>query len=90
VSKRGLAHMRQTSLTQVYKNVFLDTKSASVPAVTALRSSLSMYVVFYVTLFFLIAYYVNSSREVTFRMIFVISVPQYVQERFFTVHFSKK
>jgi hypothetical protein len=42
VSKRGWAHRWQTSLTQAHKNLFLDTTSASVPAVTTLRSSLSM------------------------------------------------
>jgi hypothetical protein len=38
----------QTSLTKVYKNLFPDTASASIPAVTMLRSSLStsMYVLF--------------------------------------------
>jgi transposase len=37
--------LRQTCLTQVYKNLLLDT-SASIPAVTTLRSNLSMYVFF--------------------------------------------
>jgi hypothetical protein len=40
------SHRRQTSLTQAYKNLFPDKTTASVPAVTALRSSLSMYVFF--------------------------------------------
>jgi hypothetical protein len=53
VSKRGWAHRRQTSLTQAYKNLFPNMKSASIPAATKLRSSLSMYVYFlYITIFF--------------------------------------
>jgi hypothetical protein len=66
MSKHGQAHRRQTSLTQAYKNLLPDTTSVSVPAVTALRSSLSMYVFLYITLFFLVACFVNSSLEVTF------------------------
>jgi hypothetical protein len=46
VSKRGWAHRKQTSLTQAYINLFPDTASASIPVVTTLRSSLSMYVFF--------------------------------------------
>jgi peptidoglycan/xylan/chitin deacetylase (PgdA/CDA1 family) len=46
VSKHGWAHRRQTSLTQAHKNSFRDTTDASIPAVTALRSSLSVYVFF--------------------------------------------
>jgi hypothetical protein len=42
VSKRGWAQWRQTSLTHGYKNLFPDT-SASIQAVTTLRSCLSMY-----------------------------------------------
>jgi hypothetical protein len=46
------AHRRQTSLTQIYRNLFPDT-SASIPAVTMLRSSLITYVFFvYNKLFF--------------------------------------
>jgi hypothetical protein len=40
VSKSGWAHMRQTSLTQAYKNISPDTISTSISAVTTLRSSL--------------------------------------------------
>jgi hypothetical protein len=43
--KHGWAHRQQTSLPQVHRNLFPDT-SASVPAVTTLRSSLSMYIFF--------------------------------------------
>jgi hypothetical protein len=42
MSKRGRAHRRQTSLTQAYKNLFPDMTTASIPAMTTLRSSLSM------------------------------------------------
>jgi hypothetical protein len=45
-SKHGFAHRQQTSLAQVYKNLFPDMTSASVPVVTPLRSSLSMCVFF--------------------------------------------
>jgi hypothetical protein len=44
LSKRGWAHRRQNSLIQAYKNLF-PYKSASIPAVITLRSSLSMYVI---------------------------------------------
>jgi transposase len=44
VSKSGWADRRKTFLT--YKNVFPDTKCASIPEATTLRSSLSMYVFF--------------------------------------------
>jgi hypothetical protein len=47
VSKRGWAHRRQTSLTQAYKNLFPNT-IASIPGVTTLRSSLSIYVYLYI------------------------------------------
>jgi transposase len=43
VSKHGWAHRQQTSLTQAYKILLPDT-SVSIPAVSTLRSSLSMYV----------------------------------------------
>jgi hypothetical protein len=46
VPKRGCVHRRQTSLTEAYKNLFRDTPSASIPAVTELRSSLDVYVLF--------------------------------------------
>jgi hypothetical protein len=45
VSKRGWAHRRQTSLTQAYKNLFPDMTSASIPAVSTLTSSISIYVI---------------------------------------------
>jgi hypothetical protein len=49
---------------QTYKNLFPDTTSASIPAVTTLRSSLIMYVLFvYNTFFPLNACFVNSSLE---------------------------
>jgi hypothetical protein len=41
VSKRGWAHRRQT---QAYRNLFPVMTSASIPAVTTLRSILSMYI----------------------------------------------
>jgi hypothetical protein len=68
VPKRGWAHMRQTSLTQAYKNLFPNTISASIPAVTMLRSSLSMYVFLVNNNFFLIACFVNSSPEAALRI----------------------
>jgi hypothetical protein len=51
VSKRDWTHSWQTSLTQAYKNLFPDT-SASIPAVTTLRSKLSSYVFFVYNTFF--------------------------------------
>jgi hypothetical protein len=51
MSERGLAHKRQTSLTQAYTNIFPDTNS-SIPKLTMLRSSLSMYVFFVYNNFF--------------------------------------
>jgi hypothetical protein len=66
VLKHGWAHRQQTSLTQIYRNLFPNVASASVPAVTVLRSSLSMYVFLWI-IFFFIACFVNSSLlEVTF------------------------
>jgi hypothetical protein len=50
-SKRGWTHRRQTSLTHAYKTLFLDTTSASIPAVITLRSSLSIYVFFAYNIF---------------------------------------
>jgi hypothetical protein len=67
VSKHGWAHRRQTSLTHAYRNLFPYT-SDSIPVVTMFRSSLSMYVFLYIIIFFLIACFVNSSAEVTFRI----------------------
>jgi hypothetical protein len=40
--KTWLAHRRQASLTQAYKNLFPDTAGASFSAMTTLRSSLSI------------------------------------------------
>jgi hypothetical protein len=63
VSKRGWAQW-QTSLTQAYKNVFPDTTSASIQAVTTLRSSLSMYLFFvYSNIFFLIARFLTAHQR---------------------------
>jgi hypothetical protein len=59
-------------LTQAYKNLLPDMTSASIPTVTMLRSSLSTYVFFFVyNTFFLIASFVHSSPEVTFRIALV-------------------
>jgi hypothetical protein len=66
MSKRDCDHRRQTSLIQAYRNLLSDT-SASILAVSTLRNSLSMY-------FFLIACFINSSPEVTFRTALVIKV----------------
>jgi hypothetical protein len=52
VLKHGWAHRQQTFLTQKYKNLFPDTTSVSIPAMTTLRSSLSMYVFFVYNIFF--------------------------------------
>jgi hypothetical protein len=41
-----------TSLTQAYKNLFPNTTSASLPAMTMLSSSFSMYVFLYIIYFF--------------------------------------
>jgi hypothetical protein len=49
-AKRGWAHMRQTSSTQAYKNLFPVMTSASIPAV--LRNGLSMYIFLYIIQFF--------------------------------------
>jgi hypothetical protein len=46
MSKRGWAHRWHTSLTQGYRNLFPDKTCASIPAVTTLRSNLSMYIFF--------------------------------------------
>jgi hypothetical protein len=40
------AHRRLTSLTQAYKNLFHDRTSASIKALTTLRSSFSLYLFF--------------------------------------------
>jgi hypothetical protein len=47
VSKHGCAHRQQMFSTQAYRNLCPNATSASIPAVTTLRSSLSMYI-FYV------------------------------------------
>jgi hypothetical protein len=71
-SKRGWAHRRQTSLTQAYNNFFPDKTSVSIPAVTTLRSSCSIYVFsVIIKLLFLIACFDNSSPEITFRIAFL-------------------
>jgi hypothetical protein len=59
--------LQPTSLTQTYKTLFPDT-SASVLAVIKLSSSLNMFVSLVNNTFFLIAGFVNSSPEVTFRI----------------------
>jgi hypothetical protein len=64
--KTWLTHRRQTSLIQAYKNLFPD-RSASIPAKTMSRNSLSMYV-FFVYNKFSHCLFVNSSLEVTFRI----------------------
>jgi hypothetical protein len=75
VSKHDWAHRLQNSFTRVYKNLFHDTKIASIPALTMLRSNLSMYVYFICNkIFCLIAYSVNSSPEVTFVVALVFSI----------------
>jgi hypothetical protein len=51
------------------QELILDMTSASIPVATTLRSSLSMHVFF--VIFFLIACFVNSSSEVTFRIALV-------------------
>jgi hypothetical protein len=61
VSKRGWAHSWQTFLTQTYKNLFPNMTSASILAVSTLRSSLN-YVFFVYNKFFLIARYYNIYR----------------------------
>jgi hypothetical protein len=72
VSKLGWARWQQTSLTQMYKNLFPDMISASIPAVTMLRSRLSMYVYFVYNYFFP-ACFVNSSPKNNFWIALVIS-----------------
>jgi hypothetical protein len=44
VKELGFAHRQQISLSQASKNLFLHMISASIPALTMLRSSLSMYI----------------------------------------------
>jgi hypothetical protein len=58
----------------IQKLIFPDTTSASIPAVTMLRSSLNMYTYFVYNTFFLIACLINSISEVTFRIVFVFLV----------------
>jgi hypothetical protein len=50
--RSGCTHRQQTSLAQVYRNLYLNMTSVSIPAVTTLRSSLSMYVFFAYNNFF--------------------------------------
>jgi hypothetical protein len=69
-TEHGWVHRRQKFLTQAYRNLLPDTKSASVPAVTTLRSTLSMYIILYIITFFLISCLFNSSPEVIFRIAF--------------------
>jgi hypothetical protein len=63
VSKRDWAHRGQISLTQAHKNLFPVT-SASITAVTKLKCSLTIIYVFLFTVFYVVAYSVNSSLEV--------------------------
>jgi hypothetical protein len=65
-TRRSWAHRRQTSLTWTYKNLLPDKTSASILAVTMLRSNLSMYVFFVYNNFFLIACFVDNSLDLTF------------------------
>jgi hypothetical protein len=46
VSKHGWVYRPQTSMTQAYKTLFPETTGVSIPTVTTLRSSLSMYIFF--------------------------------------------
>jgi hypothetical protein len=73
-AKRDSAHRQQISLTQAYKNLFPVMISVSVPAVTTLRSSLSMYVLF----LFFIACFVSWSPEVTFRIALICTYIYYI------------
>jgi hypothetical protein len=50
--KCGWVHRWQISLTQSYKNLFPNMTSASIPAVTMSRSSLSMHIFFLCNTFF--------------------------------------
>jgi hypothetical protein len=52
VPKHGSAHRRETSLTQAYKDFFPDMTNASIPEVTMLRSSSSMYIFLYIIQFY--------------------------------------
>jgi membrane-bound acyltransferase YfiQ involved in biofilm formation len=61
--KMQLSSQATFSLTQAYKNLFPDTTSASVPAVTRFISSLSMYVFFVYNTFFLTACCVKAYRR---------------------------
>jgi hypothetical protein len=53
------------------QNLLPYTTNASVPAVTRLRSGLSMYILFVYIILFLVASFVNRSPEVTFRIALV-------------------
>jgi hypothetical protein len=79
-SKRGWANRRQTFMAQTYKNSFSNT-SASIPAVTTLWSSLSMYVFFVYNNFFVIACFVNSLPVGTFGIALVGARGQSIAHR---------
>jgi hypothetical protein len=68
LNNNEVAYRWQTSLTQAYKKLFLDTTSTLIPAVTTLRFNLIMYIHLYTIIFFLISCFLNSSMEVTFRI----------------------
>jgi hypothetical protein len=62
-----------TPLTQANKILFPNMTNASIPVVTMLRSSLSVYVFFYtIKILLLIASLINSSLELTFRIALVV------------------
>jgi hypothetical protein len=71
VSKHNWTHRQQNSLTQAYIHLFPHMTSASIPVVTTLRSSLSIYI-FSVcnTIFVLIACF-NNSPEVILQTVLV-------------------
>jgi hypothetical protein len=54
------------------QKLVLDITSATVPSVTSLRSSLSMYIFFVYNKFSCSHCFVNSSAEVTFRIALVL------------------
>jgi hypothetical protein len=54
------------SLTRAYKNLFLNMTSSSILEVTTLRNIFGIYVLLFITFFFLIAYFANSSPDVSF------------------------
>lgn len=53
MSKRSWAY-RQTSLAQVYRNLFPDMTGASVQMVTTMKSSLSMYICLDIIILFIV------------------------------------